>query len=412
MKLTIIFDNFGPYHLARVGAAAGLMEITGVELRGRSRTYAWNPAGEVSFRRLTLPDAVEGGRGGRMELAGHLERALDESRPEVVAVNGWGDFLAPQSIRWCVRRKVPVVMMSESTAMDGPRQAVREMMKRRLVGLASTALVGGKPHREYVRELGLRDEDVFNGYNAVDNDYFAGASQRVRGAEGREVRPYFLASNRFIGRKNLEMLVDGYAEYAGSAGGGRDGGAWGMCLLGDGELRGELTVRCERRGLEVREAAPWEEGERGQMPGEGVVYFPGFRQVEELPRFYAHAGCFVHPAVTEPWGLVVNESMASGLPVLVSRGVGCASDLVVEGENGYGFDPRDAGKLAGLMGRVAGKGEGELAAMGEASRRIIAEWGPDRFARGLKAAAERAVEVGPKRAGVVDMMLLEGLCRR
>lgn len=412
MKLTIIFDNFGPYHLARVRAAAGIMEMTGVELRGRSRTYAWNPAAEVSFRRLTLPDAAQGGRGGRVELAGHLERALEESRPEVVAVNGWGDFLAPQSIRWCVRRKVPLVMMSESSAMDGPRLPVREIIKRRLVGLASSALVGGKPHREYVRELGLRDEDVFNGYNAVDNEYFAGASQRVRGEEGRLERPYFLASNRFIGRKNLEMLVDGYAEYAGFAGGRGDGGVWGMCLLGDGELRGELKGQCERRGLVVREEAPWEGGGSGRMTGGGVVYFPGFRQVEELPRFYAHAGCFVHPAVTEPWGLVVNESMASGLPVLVSRGVGCASDLVREGENGYVFEATDVGELAGLMGRVAGMSEVELAAMGEASRRIIAEWGPEGFARGLKAAAERALEVGPKRAGLVDRVLLEGLCRR
>jgi glycosyltransferase involved in cell wall biosynthesis len=148
------------------------------------------------------------------------------------------------------------------------------------------------------------------------------------------------------------------------------------------------------------------------MTGGGVVYFPGFRQVEELPRFYAHAGCFVHPAVTEPWGLVVNESMASGLPVLVSRGVGCASDLVREGENGYVFEATDVGELAGLMGRVAGMSEVELAAMGEASRRVIAEWGPDRFARGLKAAAEKALEVGPKRAGLVDRVLLEGLCRR
>ena len=166
--------------------------------------------------------------------------------------------------------------------------------------------------------------------------------------------------------------------------------------------------KAEALGCGVVRGLPWER--EGEV--ERAVYFAGFRQVEELPRIYAGAGVLVHASVKDTWGLVVNEAMASGLPVIVSGRCGCASDLVRDGENGYVFEPTDVEGLAGLMGRVAGMEDAERAAMGEAGRRVIADWGPERFAAGLKGAAEKAMEEGPKRAGVLDRALLKLLCRR
>ena len=160
--------------------------------------------------------------------------------------------------------------------------------------------------------------------------------------------------------------------------------------------------------MKVVPGAPWESD--GSGCGARAVYFPGFRQIGELPRFYAHAGAFVHASTKEQWGLVVNEAMVCGLPVVVSERCGCAPDLVVAGETGFAFDPLDAAALRGLLGKVAGMTGEQRAAMGAAGRRLIAEWGPERFARGLKAAAEKALEVGPKRAGWLDRVLLNLLC--
>jgi glycosyltransferase involved in cell wall biosynthesis len=184
-------------------------------------------------------------------------------------------------------------------------------------------------------------------------------------------------------------------------------------------------------GLDVREGAPWECGERendsvpvgrstgGSVnPGKetdgrrvGVLWLPGFRQIGELPRFYAGAGCFVHASTTEQWGLVVNEAMACGLPVIVSQRCGCAMDLVQEGVNGFRFDPRDTGQLEALLTKVSGAGfpHGEFA---EASRRIIADFGPERFARGMKAATSHALRKGPYRAKAFDRLILDLVCRR
>ena len=116
-------------------------------------------------------------------------------------------------------------------------------------------------------------------------------------------------------------------------------------ILGDGHLRPQLTRRVEQLGI-----------------AEDVL-LPGFKQYDELPAWYGLAGAFVLASTTEQWGLVVNEAMASGLPVLVSERCGCAPDLVEDGVNGFTFDPYDVEGLAGLMQRVAAMTDEQRQAM-------------------------------------------------
>ncbi len=79
--------------------------------------------------------------------------------------------------------------------------------------------------------------------------------------------------------------------------------------------------------------------------------------------------------------------MASGLPVLVSRGCGCAATLVRPDQNGWTFAPGDGNALTVLMERLSSLPQEQLQAMGERSCEIIAEWGLDRFNQGVLAAA-------------------------
>ena len=108
---------------------------------------------------------------------------------------------------------------------------------------------------------------------------------------------------------------------------------------------------------------------------------------------------------------MVNEAMASGLPVLVSERCGCAPDLVEDGRNGHTFDPRDAGELAGMMAELASEGY-DRAAAGKASQEIIAGWSPQTFAEGLRLAASAALEAPRRRANALDKTLLWALSHR
>jgi glycosyltransferase involved in cell wall biosynthesis len=141
------------------------------------------------------------------------------------------------------------------------------------------------------------------------------------------------------------------------------------------------------------------------------VLLPGFKQYPDLPAYYGLAGAFIHASTTEQWGLVVNEAMASGLPVLVSNRCGCTSDLVQEGVNGFTFDPYDVQQLAQLMLGLSTLNS-QLSTMAAASRRIIADWGPGRFASGLQEAVEMALRVTPPRATGFDRLLVKALLLR
>jgi glycosyltransferase involved in cell wall biosynthesis len=186
--------------------------------------------------------------------------------------------------------------------------------------------------------------------------------------------PYFLASNRFVERKNLGRLIEAYARYVGSLQEGNE--AWPMVLLGDGELKGELMALCADLGLPISDCECPENlklhSYKLKTPSEGgLVVFAGFRQIAELPAFYAGAGAFVHPALEEPWGLVINEAMASGLPVLSSRNVGAAEELVLDGETGYLFDPMNIEEMADAMAKVEELTPEARSRMGRAAREIV-----------------------------------------
>ena len=117
------------------------------------------------------------------------------------------------------------------------------------------------------------------------------------------------------------------------------------------------------------------------------IHLPGFLQQEELLPYFAHASCFIHASTQEQWGLVVNEAMAAGLPVIVSNRCGCFEDLVIEGVNGFGFDPTNQQKLTDLMLKMS-SGKVDLSVMGEASLQHIQKYSPDYFAQGLMKALE------------------------
>src|SRR5215472_10349345 len=169
-----------------------------------------------------------------------------------------------------------------------------------------------------------------------------------------------MACSRFEAKKNLPGLLRGYARYREMA----RGRPWSLVVVGDGELKEKLFALRDRLGLEEH------------------VLFPGVKNYQELPSYYGLATAFIHASTTEQWGLVVNEAMAAGLPVLVSERCGCAPDLVVPGSNGLVFDPHDVSSIANAMVEIA-NGSYDLRAMGRSSQKIVAQWSLARFAKGL-----------------------------
>src|SRR6266404_1463697 len=228
-SVAVVFHHIGPYHHARLNAAADRVLVTGIEWSAKGYD-AWGVAATPArYHKVSVfPEATDHSP-GNAELLCALWSALEQTNPDVVAVNGWNNFGSLIAARCCVRRRIPMVVMSESSRQDEPRTWWKEAIKRRIAGLYSAALVGGQRHVEYLVELGMPRERVFTGYDVVDNEYFAQRAIEIRNSHLRrgyggqaafEIQKkcglpenYFLASARFIEKKNLTSLIRAYAEY-------------------------------------------------------------------------------------------------------------------------------------------------------------------------------------------------------
>src|SRR5437867_9773642 len=366
-SVAVIFHHIGPYHHARLNAAAERLPVTGIEWSAKGYD-AWGAAeAPARYYKISLFSEAADRYPRSRQRREAFRWALEQANPNVVAVNGWNNFGSLAAARCCMELGIPMMVMSESARGDEPRTWRKEIIKRRIVDLYAAALVGGQRHVEYLVELGMPGERIFTGYDVVDNAYFEQRALEIRNAnppQPDETRKkhalpenYFLASARFIEKKNLLRLIRAYAEYCRRSSAfakatadrevsGEDA-PWDLVLLGDGPLRDTLNTQLSTLNLHSH------------------VHLPGFKQYDQLPVYYALANAFVHASTTEQWGLVVNEAIASGLPVIVSDRCGCAPELV-QG-NGFTFDPMDEHELASLLFRMATLSDDDRRRLGDAS---------------------------------------------
>jgi glycosyltransferase involved in cell wall biosynthesis len=116
----------------------------------------------------------------------------------------------------------------------------------------------------------------------------------------------------------------------------------------------------------------------------GTIRFAGFVQRDQLAGYYGLADCLVFPTHSDPWGLVVNEAMACGLPVICGESAGCAADLVKA--NGRLIDPRNAHQLADAMKEIAIDADLRRQ-MSRESLKIIGKYSPEICTAGITEAA-------------------------
>ncbi|WP_435006310.1 glycosyltransferase family 4 protein [Tundrisphaera lichenicola] len=380
-KVSVCFTNFGPYHLARLSALADLLHESGdrliaYEIAGREQRYPWTrESGGKSFEWITLFPGRDLEEISSLECSREMKRALDRDRPDFVGIVGYSRTESMAALNWARRIGRPTILLSESQEIDHPRTWWKEAIKRRRVSCFSAGLVGGPRHRDYLVSLGLPESRIAMGYNAVDNLAFAKRAEAARqdpeSRRGLPASPYFLAVNRFVAEKNLVRLVRAFARYRAGV---SPEGAWDLVLCGAGPAESEVDEAIQSSGFA------------------NSIHRPGFLQVEEQAPWLAHASAFVHPSFMEPWGLVVNEAAACGLPLLVSNRAGCVETLVPspEGITGRRFDPFDEEEIGASLGWMAKLPERKRAEMGRRSSKVVREWGPERFASGMAEAIEKA----------------------
>jgi glycosyltransferase involved in cell wall biosynthesis len=293
--------------------------------------------------------------------------ALERAQPEVMVCGGYNYLASWQAQRWANRKGVPFLLWCESTASDqrGGRRVV-EALKENFLRGCDGFVVPGKSAMEYVRQMDRLSRRIFVAPNAVDSNLFSRGRQearvreeRLRGELGLPQR-YFLFVGRLVEAKGVLDLLEAYGRLSAEL-----RAEVGLVFAGDGPKRAEF-----------------ESVARSIFPG--TIHFAGFVHRDDLPGYYSLAECFVFPTHSDTWGMVVNEAMACGLPVICSQAAGCAADLVRG--NGRMVAARDVQQLAAAMREVATDPELRKR-MSRESEELIQQYSPEACATGLAEAA-------------------------
>lgn len=302
--------------------------------------------------------------------------ALRAAHPEVVVVSGWSTFASQAAIAWCRSHGVPYVLLVESNDRDarpGWRRAVKGTVVPSLVRGAAHVLVVGTLARESMLARGADPEriDVF-----ADTIDVAALGRQVDelGPRREELRTEaglgsddvaVLSVARLAAEKGLDMLVRAAAE----AGDPR----LVVVLAGSGPERDRLVELARRENVRL-------------------VVLPHL-EWERIAERYVIADVFALLSTHEPWGVVVNEAAAAGLPLVLSDRVGAAHDLLDDGGNGILVPAGDSSAAAEAL-RTLAADAGRRREMGLASRKVVADWGYEPSIEALIAVVRRVKGLG------------------
>jgi glycosyltransferase involved in cell wall biosynthesis len=297
-----------------------------------------------------------------------LFKTFNDYKPDILNLTGYYDPAQLLLLFWAKLRGVKVIISTESNARHNPRQPVKELFKKIILWLTDGFICFGKSSADYLLELGVPPSKILSSKAAVvDNDLLA--QKHTKAALVREQQKTklslpqynFIYTGRLIELKNLILLLKCFNKIKSPN--------WGLVLLGDGDQKPDLERLIKIENIK------------------NVTFVNGVNWYE-VTETMALADVFILPSTSEAWGLVVNEAMVCGLPVIVSDCCGCVEDLVQNGKNGFSFDPyNEEGLTEKLLYFI--QNPSQLKPMGEASRQIITAFSAEKTATDILTGLQR-----------------------
>ena len=246
----------------------------------------------------------------------------------------------------------------------------RQRLLRKFLSRRANAFIGmGREARRYLEGLGIQQEMIFDAKNAIQMAPFL---RPITSDQRRVIRQSLGLSGLvylFVGRlsslKGVDLLLDAWDDFCTQV-----ENKASLLLVGEDLQKGNLQNRVQKMRF-------------------NNVKFLSFVQPERIPNIYLSADVFVFPTLVDVWGLVVNEAMASGLPVICSKYAGCASDLLIDGMNGWMVDPLNRIDLVQKL-TLAWEKRDQLETIGKTSQRLIEKINISAMAKGFQDAVNHA----------------------
>ncbi|MBE3128358.1 MAG: glycosyltransferase family 4 protein [Actinobacteria bacterium] len=324
-KVLLITHAIAPYRIPLFNYIhqMGDFDFKVITLAEKEKNRSWRISqNEIKFNQQVLTGLHFYIYGEKREIPIHLNRkvmvTIWQYNPDVIITAGYDSLAYWQAFLYCKIFKKKYILWNESSLLSiGSVRGIRGLLKRFIIKGSSNYVAFGTKAKEYLEFLGANPKNVFTSVNTVDLEYFRGKILKFKKdrnllAERREYpKILFLYVGQLIKRKGVIQILSAFDILKDDE--------IGLLIIGDGPEEKNLMKFCKENTIKN-------------------VFFEGYCQQSELPKYYALADVFILSSFLEVWGLVVNEALASGLYVLCSKYAGVAYDLIKEGWNGEIFD--------------------------------------------------------------------------
>jgi len=273
--------------------------------------------------------------------------------------------------------KVPIVLISDSTYGDKPRKRLIEIFKSKIVKMFNSAFVSGIRAKIYLQMLGFPEDNIFFGNDVVDNNSFHFLSLKI--SEDKRYyqtllnlpSKFLLFVGRIVKEKNIENMLNAFKE-----------------------LQNEDNEKYKNFSLVICGTGTQKKYFENYVSNNNIenVIFTGYVSYPEIVVYYSLAHALILPSISETWGLVINEAMSCGLPILASTNVGSVDDLLEENVNGYIFDPNKINEIINSMEKIILTSNEKYYKMQQSSISRIRQYGLERYCFGFLSASIKAIE--------------------
>ena len=365
---------------------------------GFDRAFEWDVPLTEGYRSLTVRPPLPEDRVDSSSFTGldapEISRVIADTNPDVVMITGWYSVTLLRALIACRRLGIPTLYRGDSHLLSGPRNWKRPLWNLKtgfLLRQFDGFLSPGQRVNEYLRWYGVPDYRIFRVPHAVDNEMFAATAAPFQRPEARAAArerlgiapdafvPLFVG--KLVPSKRPTNIVRAAARLERGA---------SVVFVGSGALEGELRTLAVELGVDLK--------------------LIGFLNQTELGEAYAIADCLVLPSdYPETWGLVVNEALATGLPCVVSNAVGCAPDMIRDGESGYVYPLGNVDALAAAFAKVRFRKAAEHD-WGSSCRGVVAEFSYDAMTAGLVRACRSVIRRAPGPEPSADVPLRVVAC--
>jgi len=339
VKVLLIIYAIAPYRIPLFNYIhqMGDFDFKVIALSEKEKNRNWQiRKNNIKFNQEILPGLHFFIYGEKREIPIHLNRKvfarICQYNPDVIITDGYDSLAYWQAFFYCKIFKKKYILWNETSLLSTDSVVgIRGLLKNIIINRANSYVAMGKKAKEYLEFFGASPKNIFTGLNTVDVEYFREENTKLKKdkniIEKRKKYPkiLFLYVGQLIKRKGVNQILRALKIL-------RDEEI-GLLIVGSGHEEKSLKKYCKENNLKN-------------------VFFEGYCQQSELVNYYALADVFILSSLLEVWGLVVNESLASGLYVICSKYAGVAYDLIKENWNGNLFDPNNIDEFVKLIKHI------------------------------------------------------------